>query len=482
MAFVSLRVQRITAYLLVIVCVVLVYQFYSHGQLVRGKRLRRINSVQRDKRTTAKWDLKEELRISKENASKIHEQKSLLLQEINSLKVKLMNSLAVNRRLRYNIQSLRKKAENAKTEITKLTSQNVDLMEVIESINKSKLRHESDQPYLTDDGSNVPHKPYIAENLPFNSFAKTHIYEPDTQPRPKEYMFRGQHKETRTIRSSRRHIFQIEDKILDMINSNQSLAVTREDFMDGVYRYDINGGADYEFYFRYPRKTNTVIPVRVWRELSKPSIQILTSNKKKLDETINLVLPLSGRLERFQNFIELFIDVCIKKDKNVYLTVVLYGEKDFKTVKKILQGLEKDYGFRKYELVMRDKEFSRGRALHDGVIYWKGQDPNVLMFFCDVDIKFSAEFLRRCRTYSEPGKQVYYPMVFSLYNPKNVYADGTIPEPEAQLKIGEYHREGGEGKVKIFFIGLIFAPEYITTTPIHSLQLLVLIRPQHDQF
>lgn len=448
MAFVSLRVQRITAYLLVIVCVALVYQFYNHGQLARGKRLRRINAVEREKRTaTTKRDWEEELRISKENASKVHEEKRLLQQEVNSLKIKLLNSLAVNRRLRYNLQGLRKKVEDTKTEVAKLTSQNIDLMEVIETINKSKRPHESDRtPPPTSDGSNVLRKPSIAENLPFNSFAKTHIYEPDTQPRPKEYMFRGQRKETRTIRSPRKHIFQIEDKIIDMINSNQSLDLTREDFLDGVYRYDINGGADYEFYFKYPRKSNSVIPVRAWRELSQPNIEILTSEKKNLDEMINLVLPLSGRLERFQNFIELFINVCIKKDKNVYLTVVLYGEKDFKKVKSILQDLEKDYGFRKYELVMRDKEFSRGRALHDGVVYWKGHNPNVLMFFCDVDITFSAEFLRRCRTYSEPGKQVYYPIVFSLYNPKNVYEDGSIPEPELQLKIGEYHEGEGDSR------------------------------------
>ena len=40
--------------------------------------------------------------------------------------------------------------------------------------------------------------------------------------------------------------------------------------------------------------------------------------------------------------------------------------------------------------------------------------------------------------YTEPKKKVYYPMVFSLYNPKNVYEDGNIPPPAEQLKIGKF--------------------------------------------
>lgn len=435
MAFVSLRVQRITAYLLVIVCVVLLYQFYNHGTFNRGKRKVNVPSMERNKRAAATSRNYNDLLLeSRKNASKCRQQKDLLYKEINSLQLKLSNSLTLNRKLRNNMEAFEKKEERLKRHISKLKSHNIYLMDEIKNINNSRHHEFASK----KEEKKTFKKPLIAENLAFNSFAKTHIYEPDSQPRPKEYMFRGQHRDTRIIKPVRKHIFEVEDKILHTINSNSSFALTREDALDGVYRYDVNTGADYEYYFKHPNDHSSVIPVRAWRALSEPHVQILPSVKKRLDEMINLVLPLSGRLERFQNFIDLFINVCIKKDKNVYLTVVLYGEKDFQFVKKILHGLEKDYGFRKYELVMRDKEFSRGRALNDGVIYWKGKDPNVLMFFCDVDITFSSEFLRRCRTYSEPGKQIYYPIVFSLYNPKNIYGDGAIPEPEAQLKIGEY--------------------------------------------
>lgn len=435
MVFVSLRVQRVTAYLLVIVCVVLVYKFYSHDRFHREKRTSGLEPTEKDgSEALTRQRFTDLLRESHENVSKTKQHQDLLLKEINALKLKLSNSLSENRKLRSNIELMKQKEENMKYHISKLKSQNFELMKDKEKINIS---------YHHQIAMKQEVKPYkrllIAENIPFISFAKTHIYEPDSQPKPKEYMFRGQHRETRIIKPVRKHIFQIEDKIINTINANRSLDITREEVLDGVYRFDINGGVDYEYYFKDPSDHKSVIPVRASRYLSEPHIEIQSNQRKRLDETINLVLPLSGRLERFQNFIELFINVCIKKDNNVYLTVVLYGEKDFKFVKKILQGLEKDYGFRKYELVMRDKEFSRGRALHDGVVYWKGKDPNVLMFFCDVDITFSSEFLRRCRSYSQPGRQVYYPIVFSLYNPKNVYEDRSVPEPELQLKIGMYH-------------------------------------------
>lgn len=44
----------------------------------------------------------------------------------------------------------------------------------------------------------------------------------------------------------------------------------------------------------------------------------------------------------------MFVEVCIKSDKNVFLMVVFYGVLDFNYVKIIFKDVEVIYGYKKY--------------------------------------------------------------------------------------------------------------------------------------
>lgn len=65
----------------------------------------------------------------------------------------------------------------------------------------------------------------------------------------------------------------------------------------------------------------------------------------------------------------------------------------------------RETNFHNYTLVSLNEEFNRGRGLDMGARAWeKGE---VLMFFCDVDVYFTAEFLNSCRLNAEPGMSIY---------------------------------------------------------------------------
>lgn len=80
----------------------------------------------------------------------------------------------------------------------------------------------------------------------------------------------------------------------------------------------------------------------------------------------------------------------------------------------------REESFSNYTLIPVDEEFSRGRGLDIGAHAWKKGD--VLMFFCDVDIHFTLEFLNTCRLHAAPSRcnRLTFVIVFmcSCFQPK----------------------------------------------------------------
>ena len=428
--------------------VILIYQIYSHGgQLVKKhQELRRdltkslVSNHANSFTKRASTETKESEQPTKRGEPRKAEHASPLLQkEVKRLKSRINQKEELIERLTAQLEKEKLQTKKVKQEVGNLKAQNKELLAEVESNSLGDNSGKSQEQSLAvarDLSSARVSDIRVAERIHFQSFAKTHLFELSPRKRPKEYVFHGQNVNTRRVKSGERHLLEAQDIALNFINTNTSYHVTRENVIDGVYRIDVNTGIDYELYFKDPT-ANTFITVRLIRPLGLIQPVAVPDDSKNPNELINLILPLSGRLERFQQFVDMFVEVCIKSDRNVFLTVVLYGASDFNNVKTTLKDIEATYGYKKYQLIMRNKPFSRGRALHDGVMYWSGNPSNVLMFFCDVDITFRVDFLRRCRMYSERKEKVYYPMVFSLFNPKNVYEDGNIPPPAEQLKVGK---------------------------------------------
>ena len=187
------------------------------------------------------------------------------------------------------------------------------------------------------------------------------------------------------------------------------------DLTYGYSRIHETVGTQYELYFR---SKNTFKHIQLFRPFA-PLQKVQSQTYNKQGEWINLIMPLSGRIDTFRLFIEMFIEECIKKDKHVFLTVVYFGIPGLNEVKGILREVELKFDFSHYMIVEKPEKFSRGVGLQSGAEAWT--EGNVLMFFCDVDVFFTVNFLDRCRLNAALGAKVFFPIVFSLYNPSIVY-------------------------------------------------------------
>eukprot|EP00041_Stephanoeca_diplocostata_P029805 m.887741 g.887741 ORF g.887741 m.887741 type:complete len:295 (-) comp23636_c0_seq35:1262-2146(-) len=75
--------------------------------------------------------------------------------------------------------------------------------------------------------------------------------------------------------------------------------------------------------------------------------------------------------------------------------------------------------------VHKREAFSRGRGLEYGVNEApKRATPEStleeVLFFCDIDMHFTYEFLYRCKANAIPGDSLYFPISFSLFKGKSV--------------------------------------------------------------
>ncbi|KAG4070993.1 hypothetical protein HA402_001430 [Bradysia odoriphaga] len=249
---------------------------------------------------------------------------------------------------------------------------------------------------------------------------------------------------------------------------------TLDDFTEGIYRNDPTTGTQYEMYFRTKDGNRTqqqqqqqqhhehlnhaitkVLVIRPFAPMQTVQTELFPKNKEK--ELIHMILPLSGRTTTFQSFMDKFVKIALKNDRRVHLTVVYFGDEGLQEARSIMSrvlGIKNSGGnLSNLKLLALNETFSRAKGLRVGAErVWDKSDKekDVLLFMCDVDVVFSAKFLERCRWNAKPGKKVYYPVVFSLYNPHVVYTlqGKEVPPETDQLVISRdtgFWRDFGYG-------------------------------------
>ncbi|XP_045776005.1 chondroitin sulfate synthase 1 [Maniola jurtina] len=139
---------------------------------------------------------------------------------------------------------------------------------------------------------------------------------------------------------------------------------------------------------------------------------------------INFILPLLGRFETFNRFMKNYEDIVLKSDEAVSLIIVLFLDPesplDYENSKTLINHFKSLYGKDIRVVSMGETTFSRGAALTEGL---KECSIDDLVSFIDVDMMFNHITLRRIRINTVKYNQVYFPIVFSQFNPEVVYGD-----------------------------------------------------------
>lgn len=173
------------------------------------------------------------------------------------------------------------------------------------------------------------------------------------------------------------------------------------------------------------------------------------------DRRINFILPLAGRQEIFGRFLKNYEDIVLKSDEAVTLIVVLYLDSksplDYQNAELLINYYNEQYSKDIRVVQMGTTVFSRGAALTEGM---KQFDDDDLISFIDVDMMFNYDTLRRIRMNTIKYTQVYFPIVFSEYNPEvvngadyNKFTDEVI-EPEIVPDIDSSNIEDDDQTVK----------------------------------
>ncbi len=175
-----------------------------------------------------------------------------------------------------------------------------------------------------------------------------------------------------------------------------------------------------------------------------------------LNTTIHFILPLAGRFQTFLQFMRNVEEACLQFNEKVALVVMLFhSDTDDRTedTMDFMRTLQARYPKHDLRVVQVKGSFSRAIALQQGASLFA---KDALLFFVDVDIYISKESLDRIRRNTLQNKQVYYPIVFSQYDPKIVCDEtGVLETAKCQERTSPFSFSQDYGYWRQFGFGIV---------------------------
>ncbi|XP_076101707.1 chondroitin sulfate synthase 1-like [Mytilus galloprovincialis] len=179
---------------------------------------------------------------------------------------------------------------------------------------------------------------------------------------------------------------------------------------------------------------------------------------RQLLESIHFILPLAGKVPVFKTFMQNYAKVCLQNKEMTQLHIVVFSsESDSSSIKSLISIVgqyQKRYAGADIEIIYADGPFNRAKALDLGM---SQLSEDSLLFFIDVDILFNKDTLLRIRYNTIKNIQVYYPIVFSQYNPSLICSNSDLCDTKWTNLTSDhgYWRSMGYGMVSTYKRDLI---------------------------
>ena len=229
---------------------------------------------------------------------------------------------------------------------------------------------------------------------------------------------------------------------------------------ESIFRYDELYGARYRFTFLYDSKQ------LITSDVAKPYVTTYATSNVVVSDTdnkqlVNVVVSVSQRSDRLIEFLKNIHELRKTRSENIFVSIVIYDDKDPRNlIKASVKRFSAQHNFTAYDILKRNLPFNRGRALHAGILRWNGY-PDVLIFLCDVDIKIEPDFFDRCRHYTDLGKSVYMPMVYSLYNPDIVLGGNRTTNVNSTKMLYDINQNTGSWRPYGYGMACFYKPDYV---------------------
>jgi len=127
-----------------------------------------------------------------------------------------------------------------------------------------------------------------------------------------------------------------------------------------------------------------------------------------------------------------FEEVCLQSHENVQLLIVMFLNENsdskndiaLQQTLSIVNELNARYGGEFIKLSSIRGKFARAKALNYGMAQVETRE---LLFFVDVDMVWTVDTLHRVRLNTVAGERVYFPIVFSQFDPAITYKMSVVP-------------------------------------------------------